>query len=57
MPPLSGGMTAEPHVLSVIDGPSADECPDPFDSPLTAETDPLLADLWDNPRDAAYDHL
>ena len=45
-------MTVEPHVLSVIDGQSADECPDPFDSPLTAETDPLLADLWDDPRDA-----
>lgn len=23
--------------------------------PLTAATDPLLADLWDNPNDAAYD--
>ena len=50
-------MTVEPHVLSLIDGQSADECPDPFDSPFTPETDPLLADLWDDPRDAAYDHL
>jgi uncharacterized protein (DUF1778 family) len=24
---------------------------------LTAKTDPVLAALWDNPRDAAYDHL
>jgi uncharacterized protein (DUF1778 family) len=24
---------------------------------LTARTDPVLADLWDNPRDAAYDRL
>lgn len=24
---------------------------------LTARTDPVLAELWDNPRDAAYDAL
>jgi uncharacterized protein (DUF1778 family) len=24
---------------------------------LTASTDPVLAELWDNPRDAAYDRL
>lgn len=24
---------------------------------LTARTDPVLAALWDNPRDAAYDEL
>lgn len=24
---------------------------------LTAKTDPVLADLWDNPKDSAYDHL
>lgn len=24
---------------------------------LTAETDQVLAELWDNPRDAAYDRL
>jgi len=24
---------------------------------LTAKTDPVLAELWDNPRDAAYDRL
>ncbi len=24
---------------------------------LTAQTDPVLAELWDNPRDAAYDRL
>jgi uncharacterized protein (DUF1778 family) len=24
---------------------------------LTAATDPVLADLWDNPRDAQYDRL
>jgi len=24
---------------------------------LTAETDPVLAALWDNPKDAAYDNL
>jgi uncharacterized protein (DUF1778 family) len=24
---------------------------------LTAVADPVLADLWDNPRDAAYDDL
>jgi uncharacterized protein (DUF1778 family) len=24
---------------------------------LTAKTDPVLADLWDNPKDAAYDNL
>jgi hypothetical protein len=26
-------------------------------SQLTAATDPVLAELWDNPRDAAYDRL
>lgn len=25
--------------------------------PLTAKTDPVLAELWDNPRDAEYDRL
>jgi len=24
---------------------------------LTAEADPVLAKLWDNPKDAAYDRL
>lgn len=24
---------------------------------LTAKADPLLAELWDNPRDSAYDRL
>lgn len=24
---------------------------------LTAEADPVLAELWDNPKDAAYDRL
>lgn len=24
---------------------------------LTEETDPVLAELWDNPRDAAYDDV
>jgi uncharacterized protein (DUF1778 family) len=24
---------------------------------LTAEADPVLAELWDNDKDAAYDHL
>lgn len=24
---------------------------------LTAETDPILAELWDNEKDAAYDHV
>lgn len=24
---------------------------------LTGEADPVLAELWDNPRDAAYDEL
>lgn len=24
---------------------------------LTAKTDPVLAELWDNPKDAAYDDL
>jgi uncharacterized protein (DUF1778 family) len=24
---------------------------------LTARTDPVLAELWDNPRDATYDRL
>lgn len=24
---------------------------------LTAKADPVLADLWDNPKDAAYDRL
>lgn len=24
---------------------------------LTAKTDPVLASLWGNPKDAAYDHL
>ena len=26
-------------------------------APLTAATDPVLADLWDNENDAAYDNL
>ena len=35
-----------------------DSAGDPGDlTALTAETDPVLAELWDNPGDAAYDHL
>jgi uncharacterized protein (DUF1778 family) len=30
---------------------------DPEEAVLTRKTDPVLAELWDNPRDAAYDHL
>jgi hypothetical protein len=29
----------------------------PGSGSLKAETDPVLAELWDNPRDAEYDHL
>lgn len=47
------------YVLDAIERQIAEDLRD-FDdgaSRLTAESDPVLAALWDNPRDAEYDRL
>jgi plasmid stability protein len=49
------------YVLEVLEERLADDLPPLIVEEgllaLTAEADPVLAELWDNDKDAAYDHL
>ncbi|HEY7060705.1 MAG TPA: hypothetical protein VII06_04445 [Chloroflexota bacterium] len=52
------GLTLRQYVLETLearltDNPGGDERP----MALTSGTDPVLAELWDNPLDAIYDRL
>jgi len=49
-------LTVQRYVLDAIEERLRTDS-DGTDSVMTARTDPALADLWDNPRDAAYDRL
>ncbi|MEE8163908.1 MAG: hypothetical protein V3T92_07930 [Anaerolineae bacterium] len=49
------------YVLEVLEERLAKDLPPLMEEEgllaLTAEADPVLAELWDNDKDAAYDHL
>ncbi|MGI8550343.1 MAG: hypothetical protein ACR2PL_06010, partial [Dehalococcoidia bacterium] len=47
------------YLLEVIEDRLRQDVGDEFEGPaaMTAMTDPLLAEVWDNPRDAEYDRL
>ncbi len=49
------------YVLEVLEERLAEDLPPLMEDEgllaLTAEADPVLAELWDNDKDAAYDHL
>lgn len=52
-------LTIRQYVLDAIEERLRDDLGDDAEGmlTLTARTDPVLAELWDNRRDAAYDRL
>ncbi len=52
-------VTVRQYVLEAIEERLREDLGDEGDEllALNAKVDPLLAELWDNPRDAAYDRL
>ncbi len=52
-------LTIRQYVLEAIQEQLREDLGDDFESglTLTAKTDPVLADLWDNRKDAEYDRL
>ncbi len=51
-------LTIRQYVLEAIEGRLREDLGEEGEaSALTAKGDPVLAELWDNPRDAAYDRL
>ena len=52
-------VTVGQYVLEAIDARLLRDAADDgaASAPLTATSDPVLAELWDNEQDAAYDHL
>jgi uncharacterized protein (DUF1778 family) len=51
-------LTVRRYVLEAIEERLREDLGDDHEEVvLTAKTDPVLAELWDNPRDAAYDRL
>ena len=50
-------LTIQRYVLDAIEDRLREDLGDDQDALLTAKTDPVLAELWDNPRDGAYDRL
>ena len=51
-------LTVQRYVLEAVEERLSEDLGDDHeDVVLTAKTDPVLAELWDNPRDAAYDRL
>jgi hypothetical protein len=52
-------VTVRRYVLDAIEEQLRHDLGEDADSEaaLTAKTDPVLASLWDNPKDAAYDDL
>jgi hypothetical protein len=52
-------VTVRQYVLDAIEDRLREDLGDEDEqmSALTRKTDPVLADLWDNVRDAAYDRL
>ena len=52
-------LTIRQYVLEAIEGRLREDLGDGGEGvlALTAKADPVLAELWDNPRDGAYDRL
>jgi hypothetical protein len=52
-------LTIREYVLAAIEERLREDLSDDVGASLgmTAAADPVLADLWDNPQDAAYDRL
>lgn len=52
-------LTVRQYVLEAIQERLHEDLGDDFEGvfPLTAEADPVLADLWDNRKDEEYDRL
>jgi uncharacterized protein (DUF1778 family) len=50
-------VTIRRYVLDAVEERLREDLADDSESALTAKTDPVLADLWDNAKDAAYDDL
>ncbi|MBI3001732.1 MAG: hypothetical protein HYY46_25235 [Deltaproteobacteria bacterium] len=52
-------LTVQQYVLDAIEERLREDLGDEGDEVwgLTAKADPVLAELWDNPRDAEYDRL
>ena len=52
-------LTVQQYILDAIEERLQQDLGDDFLSvlALSAKSDPVLAELWDNPRDAAYDRL
>lgn len=52
-------ITVRQYILEAIEERLSQDVGEGLDdgSVLTMAIDPVLAELWDNPRDAAYDHL
>ncbi|HEV8639130.1 MAG TPA: hypothetical protein VG370_33400 [Chloroflexota bacterium] len=52
-------VTVRRYLLEAIEARLRDDLSEPDDEAvaLTAAADPVLAELWDNDRDAAYDRL
>lgn len=51
-------ITVRQYVLHAIEERLREDLGDEMElMALTAQADPALAELWDNPRDAAYDRL
>jgi uncharacterized protein (DUF1778 family) len=52
-------LTVQQYVLEAIEERLRDDLGDEREAmlALTAKTDPVLAELWDNPRDAEYDRV
>jgi uncharacterized protein (DUF1778 family) len=51
-------VTVRQYVLEALEERLREDLGDEAElTALTARADPVLAELWDNPRDAAYDRL
>jgi hypothetical protein len=52
-------VTVRQYVLEAIEGRLREDLGDDGEELMTlnAKADPVLAELWDNPKDAAYDRL
>ncbi|MBI2202406.1 MAG: hypothetical protein HYU41_00910 [Candidatus Rokubacteria bacterium] len=50
-------LTVQRYVLEAIEERLREDLGDDSEETLTATTDPVLATLWDNRRDAEYDRL
>ncbi len=50
-------LTVRQYVLEAIEERLREDLGADGEGTLTAKTDPVLAELWDNRRDAAYDRL